>query len=220
MIITIDGPAGAGKSSAARTLAQRLGFEFLDTGAMYRAVALAALRAGVDLRDEPALEKLVSSLPLEMPPGGRVLLDREDVTDRIRTSEVTAATGAVADSPAVRQRLARMQRAMAEGRNLVCEGRDQGTIVFPHAACKFFMFADPLERARRRQRQMEARGERVDLEQLLRDQEIRDQRDAARDLAPMKPADDAVLLDSTQLSLEQAVEAMAAEVRRRMSRGL
>jgi cytidylate kinase len=191
----------------------------LDTGAMYRAVALAALRARINPRDEPTLEKLVASLPLELPPGGRVMLDGEDVSELIRTSEVTSATGAVADSPAVRRRLAQMQRAIANGRNLVCEGRDQGTIVFPDAACKFFMFADPLERARRRQRQMEKRGERIELEQLLRDQEIRDQRDADRDLAPMKPASDAVLLDSTQLSLEQAVERMAVEVRRRIASG-
>jgi CMP/dCMP kinase len=217
MIITIDGPAGAGKSSAARTLAQHLGFEFLDTGAMYRAVALAALRAGINLRDEPALAELVASLRLEMPPGGRVLLDGEDVTAQIRAREVTTATGAAADSPAVRRRLVQMQRAIAEGRNMVCEGRDQGTIVFPDAVCKFFMSADPLERARRRQGEMVARGERVELQQLLREQEIRDQRDAARDLAPMKPAADAVLLDSTKLSLEQVVEAMTAEVRRRMS---
>jgi cytidylate kinase len=112
-----------------------------------------------------------------------------------------------------------MQRTIAEGRNMVCEGRDQGTIVFPDGVCKFFMFADPLERARRRQRQMETRGERVELEQLLHDQEIRDQRDAARDLAPMKPAADAVLLDSTHLSLEQVVEMMTAEVRCRISSG-
>ena len=217
MIITIDGPAGAGKSSAARTLAQRLGFEFLDTGAMYRAVALAALRAGVNLRDEPALAMLVASLQLEMPPGARVLLNGEDVTPLIRTREVTAATGAVADSPAVRRRLAQMQRAIAQGRNMVCEGRDQGTIVFPDAVCKFFLIADPSERAQRRQLEMEARGERVELEQLLREQEVRDQRDAARDLAPMKPAADAVILDSTQLSPEQVVETMAAEVRRRAS---
>jgi len=216
MIITIDGPAGAGKSSAARTLAQRLGFEFLDTGAMYRAVALAALRAGIDLRDESALSELVASLRLEMPPGGRVLLDGEDVTSQIRAREVTAATGAAADSPSVRRRLVHMQRTIAEGRNMVCEGRDQGTIVFPDAVCKFFMSADPVERARRRQREIEARGERVELEQVLREQEIRDQRDAARDLAPMKPAADAVLLDSTKRSLEQVVEAMTAEVRRRM----
>ncbi|HTU90083.1 MAG TPA: (d)CMP kinase [Gemmataceae bacterium] len=215
MIITIDGPAGAGKSSAARTLAHRLGFEFLDTGAMYRAVALVALRAGINLREEPALAALVEALRLEMPPGGRVLLDGVDVTEQIRTSAVTAATGAVADSPAVRRRLAQMQRAIAAGRNMVCEGRDQGTIVFPDAECKFFLFADPLERARRRQREMEARGEPIGLEQLLREQEIRDQRDAARDLAPMKPADDAVLLDSTRLGPEQVVQAMEAQVQRR-----
>lgn len=219
MIITIDGPAGAGKSSAARTLAQRLGYEFLDTGAMYRAVAVAALRAGVNLRTEPALAELVATLRLEMPPGGRVLLNGENVTGLIRTSEVTAATGAVADSPAVRRRLAEMQRAIAQGRNMVCEGRDQGTIVFPDAACKFFLFADPYERAKRRQKEMEARGENVDFDQVLYDQDIRDQRDAVRDLAPMKPAADAVLLDSSRLSLEQVVEAMIAEVRRRMRNG-
>jgi cytidylate kinase len=219
MIITIDGPAGAGKSSAARTLARRLGFEFLDTGAMYRAVALAAVRAGVNLRDESALAGLVESIRLEMPPGGRVLLDGEDVTALLRTAEMTAATGAVADSPSVRRRLVRMQRDIAAGRNMVCEGRDQGTIVFPDAACKFFLVADPLERAKRRQREMAERGETVELERILRDQEIRDQRDAARDLAPMKPAGDAVLLDSTRLTPEQVVEAMAAEVRRRAAGG-
>jgi cytidylate kinase len=219
MIITIDGPAGAGKSSAARTLAQRLGFEFLDTGAMYRAVALAACRAGLDLRDESALAALVASLHLEMPPGGRVLLDGEDVTSLIRTREMTAATGAVADSPAVRRRLVQMQRTIAAGRDMVCEGRDQGTLVFPDAACKFFLIADPVERARRRQREMVGRGESVELEQILRDQEARDRRDASRDLAPMKPADDAVLLDSTGLGPEQVAEAMEAEVRRRIPGG-
>src|SRR6516164_6056239 len=173
MIVTIDGPAGAGKSSAARTLARRLGFEFLDTGAMYRAVALAAVRAGVNLRDESALTLLIESLRLEMPLGGRVLLDGEDVTALLRTAEMTAATGAVADSPSVRCRLVRMQRDIAAGRNMVCEGRDQGTIVFPDAACKFFLVADPLERAKRRQREMAQRGETVELERILRDQEIR-----------------------------------------------
>src|SRR5262245_47023253 len=140
MIVTIDGPAGAGKSTAARTLARRLGFEFLDTGAMYRAVTLAALRAGCDLNDEQALGRLVAGLTLEMPPG-RVVLAGEDVTDSIRTPEVTAGTGKVASSPAVRRRLSELQRALAAGRNIVCEGRDQGTIVFPDAACKFFLVA-------------------------------------------------------------------------------
>ncbi len=216
MIVTIDGPAGAGKSSAARALAQLLNFEFLDTGSMYRAVALAALRAGVDPRDEPALSVLVAGLRLELPSGGQVLLDGEDATSAIRTREVTAATGAVADSPSVRGRLANMQRTIAEGRNVVCEGRDQGTIVFPDAGCKFFLFADPNERARRRQREMAARGESVAWETILRDQRVRDERDAARDLAPMKPAEDALLLDSTGLSPEEVVEAMAARVRQRM----
>ena len=214
MIITIDGPAGAGKSSAAKALARRLGFDFLDTGAMYRAVALAALEAGLDLRDQEALAALLGGLRLELPPG-RVLLNGSDVTARVRTAGVTAATGPVADSPVVRRRLAEMQRAIAQGRNMVCEGRDQGTVVFPDAACKFFLVADPVERARRRQREMAARGEAVELAVLLEAQAARDRRDAARDIAPMRPADDAVVLDSTALSPEQVVERMEAEVRRR-----
>src|SRR6478609_7498376 len=138
MIVTIDGPAGAGKSSAAKALAQRLGFEFLDTGAMYRSVALAALRAGVDLADPAATAALVADLRIEMSPG-HVLLDDEDVSAAIRTQEVTAATG----SPAVRRRLAELQRGIAAGRDMVCEGRDQGTVVFPDAVCKFFLVANP-----------------------------------------------------------------------------
>ena len=213
MIVTIDGPAGAGKSSAARALAQRLGFEFLDTGAMYRAVALAALRAGLDLHDQQGLARLLGTLALDMPPG-RVLLNGEDVTAAIRTPEVTAATSPVADSRAVRQHLAGLQRAIAGGRDMVCEGRDQGTVVFPDAACKFFLKADPVERARRRQREMEARGQAVDLDAVLRAQEERDRRDAARDLAPMVPAPDAIILDSTHLDLPQVVDLMEREVRR------
>jgi cytidylate kinase len=214
MIITIDGPAGAGKSSAAKMLARRLGFDFLDTGAMYRAVALAALEAGLDLHDQAALADLLPRLHLELPPG-RVLLNGADVTARIRTAEVTAATGPVADSPVVRRRLVELQRAVALGRNMVCEGRDQGTVVFPDAACKFFLVADPVERAKRRQREMAARGEALDLPAVLAAQEARDRRDAARDLAPMRPAADAVVLDSTVLGPEQVVDRMEAEVRRR-----
>jgi cytidylate kinase len=214
MIITIDGPAGSGKSSAARALAQRLGFEFLDTGAMYRAVALAALRAGIDLADQAALQKLLAGLRLEMRPG-LVLLNGEDVTTAIRTAEVTRATGPVADSPAVRRRLVEWQRALAAGRDVVCEGRDQGTVVFPDAACKFFHVADPLERARRRQQEMAARGEAVELAVVLAAQEERDRRDAARDLAPMKPAADAVRVDSTRLRFDEVVRLLEEEVRRR-----
>jgi CMP/dCMP kinase len=212
MIITIDGPAGAGKSSAARALAQRLGFEFLDTGAMYRAVTLAALRNRIDLRDQHALAALLVNLHLEMPPG-KVMLNTEDVTALIRTAEVTAASGAIADSRVVREHLVRLQRAIAGGRDIVCEGRDQGTVVFPQAACKFFLVADPVERARRRQREMARRGETVDLEEVLRAQEVRDRRDAARDLAPMVPAADAVEVDSTHLTVEQLVDHMEQIVR-------
>jgi cytidylate kinase len=217
MIITIDGPAGAGKSSAARALAKRLGFEFLDTGAMYRSVALAALRAGVDLADPEATAALLANLRLELP-GGRVVLNGEDVSAAIRTQEVTAATGAAADSPVVRRRLAELQRAIAAGRDMVCEGRDQGTVVFPDAVCKFFLVADPEERARRRQRELEARHEPVDFAALLAALQERDRRDAARDLAPMRPADDALLLDTTSLGLEQVVDRMETECRCRFSR--
>jgi cytidylate kinase len=213
MIITIDGPAGSGKSTAARSLAQRLGFEFLDTGAMYRAVTLAALRARLDLRNQHDLAALLVNLHLEMPPG-KVVLNTEDVTGLIRTAEVTAASGAIADSRVVREHLVHLQRAIARGRNIVTEGRDQGTIVFSQAACKFFLVADPLERARRRQREMARRGEVVDIEEVLRAQEARDQRDAARDLAPMVPAADAVTVDSTHMSVDQLVDHMEQVVRR------
>ncbi|MBY0522371.1 MAG: (d)CMP kinase [Gemmataceae bacterium] len=213
MIVTIDGPAGAGKSSAARGLAQRLGFEFLDTGAMYRAVTLAALRAGVDCSDQDALTVLMGGLELNMPPG-QVILNGEDVTSLIRSTEVTAASGAIASSAVVRRQLVAMQRRIAAGRSIVCEGRDQGTIVFPDAACKFFLVANPVERARRRQRELEARGDSVSLEDVLLAQEARDRRDAARDLAPMVPAADAILLDTTHLSLDEVIRRMESEVRR------
>jgi cytidylate kinase len=213
MIVTIDGPAGAGKSSAAKLLAARLGFEVLDTGAMYRAVALAGLRAGLDLQDADSLERLLEGIHLDLP-SGRVLLNGEDIGDLIRSGEVTAATGLVADSPVVRRRLAQWQRAAAAGRDMVCEGRDQGTVVFPDAARKFFLVADPEERARRRQREMAARGEAVEIGALLATQEERDRRDAARDLAPMVAAPDAVVLDSTALTLGQLVDRMEEEVRR------
>src|SRR5262245_57783977 len=157
MIVTIDGPAGAGKSSAAKMLAQRLGFAFLDTGAMYRAVTLAGLHRGVDLTDQAALAILVDSIHLEMPPH-RVLLDGEDISGQIRNPDVTAASGAVASSHVVRAKLVDWQRQIAAGDNYVCEGRDQGTVVFPNALCKFFLVADPLERARRRHRELVARG--------------------------------------------------------------
>jgi cytidylate kinase len=213
MIITIDGPAGAGKSSAARELARRLGFEFLDTGAMYRAVSLAALRAGLDVTDHAAVAALLPTLTIEMPPG-KVILNGEDVTVAIRTADVTTASSPIADNAAVRGRLGELQRALAAARDMVSEGRDQGTVVFPDAACKFFLVADEAERARRRQREMAARGEILDLEAVLAAQQVRDRRDARRDVAPMKPAGDAIVLDTTHLTLTQVVDRMEQTVRR------
>ncbi len=216
MIVTIDGPAGAGKSSAARSLAQRFGFAFLDTGAMYRAVTLAALRGNCDRADQSALGQLMASLRLDMPPG-RVLLNGEDVTGLIRTPEITAASGAIASSPLVRRQLVAWQRQIAAAGDFVCEGRDQGTVVFPDALCKFFLFADPMERARRRHRELIARGETISIDDVLKAQEERDARDAARDIAPMVPAHDAVQLDTTALTPEQVVAQMEQEVRTRIA---
>jgi cytidylate kinase len=212
MIVTIDGPAGAGKSSAARLLAQRLGYDFLDTGAMYRAVALAALRAAVDLTDQSALENLVRSLIVDLP-GSKVMLNGEDVTNAIRTPEVTAASSPVAASPVIRRRLVERQRLLARGRSIVCEGRDQGTVVFPDAGCKFFLVADAEERAARRHRELLARGESVSFAVILEAQRARDQRDGSRAVSPMVAAPDAILLDSTNLTIEQVVERMEREVR-------
>jgi cytidylate kinase len=217
MIVTIDGPAGAGKSSAAKALARRLGFEFLDTGAMYRAVTYEALRGGIDPADQEALRRLLADMRLELPPG-KVLLNGADVISAIRTAEVTAASGPIADSPVVRRQLGIWQREIAAGRDMVCEGRDQGTVVFPDAACKFFLEADPLERARRRQKEMARRGEVLDLQDVLKSQEERDRRDASRDLAPMTPAPDAIRLDTTRLGPDEVVDFMEKEVSKCRSR--
>jgi cytidylate kinase len=214
MIITIDGPAGAGKSTAAKRLAQRLGFDYLDTGAMYRAVTLAALRIELDLNDQAALGRLLDTLRLELP-GGRVLLNGEDITGLIRTPQITAASGPIASSPVVRQRLVDWQRRIAAGRDIVCEGRDQGTVVFPQAECKFFLVADPAERARRRLRDLQQRGESATFDEVLAAQEIRDARDAARDIGPMVPAADAIRLDSTSWTIEEMVARMEQEARTR-----
>lgn len=216
MIVTIDGPAGAGKSTAARELAKRLGFEYLDTGAMYRAVTLAGVEAGLDFQDEAKTAELLQGLTLQML-DGRVVLNGRDVTGLIRTQAVTEASGAAASSRVVRQRLVHLQREHARGRRIVCEGRDQGTVVFPEARCKFFLIAQPVERARRRLEELKARGEAASLEGVLAAQHARDERDAARDLGPMVPAAEARMVDSTALSLEEVVALMERDVRQCLS---
>lgn len=204
-VVTIDGPAGAGKSSVARRLAGRLGWQFLDTGAMYRVVTLAALRSGADLASDHELGNLSADLEVSWL-AGKVLLGGEDVTADIRSAEVTGASRFVADSPSVRRRLAQWQRAFAAGADTVTEGRDQGTVVFPDAFRKFFLTAAAEERARRRLADLKASGQSLSFESVLEDLRVRDARDVARSIAPLKPADDAVLIDTTGLSIDQVVE--------------
>lgn len=216
MVVTIDGPSAAGKSSVAKLLAKRLGFHFLDTGAMYRAVALAALRENVDPDAEQQLEQLVAKLDIRQE-GERTLLNGEDVSREIRRVEVSDYSSRVAKSRAVRERMVQLQRMAAKGRNIVTEGRDQGTVVFPNAACKVFLTASSQVRARRRQRELAERGVHKSIEQILAEQTERDKRDASRDIAPLTPAPDAVIIDSTDMSLEQAVDEVERHVRARLA---
>jgi len=217
LVVTIDGPAGAGKSTVARRLAERLGWRFLDTGAMYRAVTVGAIRAGVDLDSEEALGDLVATLAVSLPPG-RVLLGEEDITESIRGVAVTRASKFIADSPSVRSRLMIWQRAFALLHDVVTEGRDQGTLVFPEALCKYYLTASDEERARRRMAQDLARGEAASFESVLADQRDRDSRDAARAIAPMKPASDAIVVDSTGLSIEVVVDRLARDIEAHLGR--
>jgi cytidylate kinase len=218
MIITIDGPAGAGKTSAARGLARRLGFRYLDTGAMYRVVTLAALEQGIDLTDEAAVARVAESLDIRLE-GDRVLVDDRDVSEAIRRTEVTLGSRAIAANAAVRRRLVELQRELGRGGNIVAEGRDQGTVVFPDAECKFFVTADPQERARRRHAELAGRGETVDFETVLAQQEDRDRRDRQRAVGPLVPAADAVHVDTTDRPLEAVIDELEQIVRERAGRG-
>jgi cytidylate kinase len=209
MIVTIDGPAGSGKSTAARMLAQRLGIRFLDTGAMYRAVALACLRAGIDPADEAAIGRLAGELRIEFA-DSRIVCDGEDVTDSIRTTEVTNASSKVALIPDVRTAMVRLQRRAAEGQSIVTEGRDQGTVVFPGAEFKFFLTASDEVRAERRRADLKLAGTPVSRDDMLAQLRERDERDQRRNVAPLRPADDAVIMDTS----DQSVEQMLAEMER------
>jgi cytidylate kinase len=213
MIVTLDGPAGAGKSTTARALAARLGWCYLDTGAMYRTVALAALEEGLSLEDEPRLAALAESLAIQFCQG-RVLVGERDVSEAIRTERVTQATRPVADAPAVREAMKHLQRRLADGLDVVTEGRDQGSEVFPLAELKVFLTASPEERARRRHREELARGGTTSLEAVLDAQSRRDAGDRDRPVGAMRPADDAVVFETDGLSpaevLERLVELVEA----------
>jgi cytidylate kinase len=216
MVITIDGPAGTGKSTVALAVAERLGFDFLDTGAMYRAVGLAALRREVNLEDQRDLIFVARHARIEFdwnkhPPG--VILNGEPVGHLLRGVEATRAASYVAVVPAIREMLVAQQRAIgAEHRNIVTEGRDQGSIVFPDAAFKFYLDATPQERARRRVAQLRSRGEMVDAQEILNEIVVRDHRDKSRAVGPLSVPSDAIVMDTTELSQAQVIENIVARV--------
>ncbi|HXX83032.1 MAG TPA: (d)CMP kinase [Casimicrobiaceae bacterium] len=219
-VIAIDGPAASGKGTVAINAAQLLGFHYLDSGALYRLVALDALRAAVPLGDEPALAALAADLNASFD-AGSVWLDGHDVAAAIREEAVSEAASRVATLPRVRQALLSRQRAFRRPPGLVAEGRDMGTVVFPDAPLKVFVTASPEERARRRYNQLIEKGNSITLPSLLRDIRERDERDSTRATAPLKPAADALILDTTDLTIDAATafvvqkyRAMAAAERR------
>ncbi len=216
MIITIDGPAGSGKSTVARGLAGRLGLAYLDTGAMYRAVTLRALRGGVDLTDADALTRCAAEADLALEADGgrlRVMLDGRDVSEAIRSIEVTEASGYLASAPGVREVLVALQRRVAgQLDGVVTEGRDQGSVVFPDATVKVFLVADAAVRARRRYDELRAKGETVDYDGIYSAIVARDHRDAARDIGPLVKPAGAIEVDTTDLTVEQVIDVLARHV--------
>jgi cytidylate kinase len=218
VVVAIDGPAGAGKSTIAKRVAERLGFTYIDSGAMYRAVALWALRQKVDAGDMHRMEQLAMAAEIELSPG-RIRLNGEDVTDAIRTPEVSGGASKVAVIPGVRRALVAKQRAMGERSSVVMEGRDIGTVVFPDADVKVFLDADPRERLRRRLEDVRAAGEEMPESALAAQMKERDQRDSTRADGPLAQAPDAAYLDSTSLTAQEVEEAILRIVRSRVTNG-
>lgn len=222
-IITIDGPSGAGKSTISKLLAARLHYTYLDTGAMYRVVGLQVERAGVDLQTEKGREKLaqlLNSLDLKLLPGEaggetRAFLAGEDVSHAIRTPEMAMIASRVSAEPEVRQKLTEMQRAIGNNGAIVAEGRDMGTVVFPGAQYKFFLDATPEERARRRQLQLLEKGQKVEFKEILAQTRKRDRDDSSRALAPLKPANDAIVIDSSEMNIDEVVSFMLAAIEKK-----
>ena len=219
IIVAIDGPAGAGKSTIARSVAERLGFLYIDTGAMYRAIALWALRTGTALDDMHRLEVLAVTSVLELIGPGRILLNGEDVSDAIREPAVSEAASKVAVVAGVRRALVEKQQALGETTSVVMEGRDIGTVVFPDAQVKFYLDANPRIRADRRALELNERGQEFSLEDLEREIEDRDRRDRARAHSPLRQAEDAVYLDTSTLSPVEVEVEILRVVRARTSNG-
>ena len=208
MIITVDGPSGAGKGTLCYALAEKLGFALLDSGAIYRVTALAALKRAVDLNDEFQLAELARNLNIEfLPVDGEVniMLDGMNVSSLIRTQEVAEAASKIAVFPQVRAALLQLQQDFAKNEGLIADGRDMGTVVFPNAQVKLFLDASAEERAKRRYKQLQNKGINGNFAQILAEIQERDFRDRNREVAPLKPADDALLLDSTTLSIDEVI---------------
>ena len=212
MIVTIDGPAGAGKSTVARALALRLGYQFLDTGAMYRAVTYAALQAGIELSEANRVSEFSQQLQIELK-GEAVLVDGKDVSQPIRTVEVTSLVHYVADNLAVRETLVHLQRLIASGCDVVTEGRDQGTVAFPEASCKIFLTATAETRARRRLAELKSQGQSITLEEVRAAQEQRDIRDSQRDIGRLMKAEDAVEINTDGMTVDAIIDLLESLVR-------
>ena len=219
VIVAIDGPSGAGKSSLTKLLARRLGYIHIDTGAMFRAVALMAKRAGIASEDDAKLSELCRGLTITFSRDGescRVLVNGEDVSSAIRSEEIGLLTSLISARKPVRDALLAMQRGMGAAGGVILEGRDIGTVVFPDAEVKFFLSASAEERGRRRYLELSERGEKVTLEETIEKVVCRDQQDEGRKHAPLRRAEDAVSIDSTALSIDEVLELMERTVRQRL----
>jgi CMP/dCMP kinase len=219
IVVAIDGPAGSGKSTLAKRVAARLSFTYIDTGAMYRAVALWAVRQGVAFDDHHRMEQLATAAEIELEPGGGVRLNGEDVTDAIRAPEVSNGASKIAVISGVRRAMVAKQRELGKRMNSVMEGRDIGTVVFPDADVKIYLDAAVAERVRRRLQEMRAKGDPITETELTAQIKERDQRDSTRADAPLSQAPDAIYLDSTGLSIEEVEEAILKLVRSRVTNG-